>query len=243
MAKTTIRDLDLKIGDLKNYFNNELCKFRSEIETVKTPTGGDTDGAVNVSVGDVIHRFDFFKATVENKLAELESQIRIFRKEVDTVNARLDNHIQRTNRSKLLVKGCKETPGEDLLDTIVKIINSKLQLAVRDIDIYNCYRFGKKSDNRARPVLVEFYNLRKRDEVLKNKKQFKGTGVLICEVLSPLRYDVYRLAKQRYDKNCWTNKGRIGFKVGDSVKYVSSISQLNSATESSADIATASVTR
>lgn len=88
-------------------------------------------------------------------------------------------------------------------------------------------------NNKPRPVIIEFCHVWKRNRVFYVKKHVKGSGFLIAEVLSPLRNDVFKLAKKKFGRGCWTSGGRFGFRVD--VKYVISVEQCNSALRSAAN--------
>lgn len=227
MAKT-IKDLDFKVNELKSHFNEELGKFKNEISKVKSPIGSLDDGDI---IGSLNIKFDFFKSEMENRLKNLETQISALRSDSDSIQLKMDNFIQQSNKSKLLLLGCKETPGENNLNNeLVKIINSRIKVNIKNSDIHDCYRIGRKTDKNSRPVIIELCNVTKRNEIFDNKKLLKGTGLVVAEVLSPIRNNTYKLIRQKMGpRACWTNRGRIGFKSGATVKYVTTIEQFYSA--------------
>lgn len=224
----SLKDLDLKVSDLKDYFNNELGKFREEIVKVKTPTS-EADGD-DERVGKLLNRFDLFRAAVENRLGELESQICALRKDTKTALYQLDRYVQFSNRGKILLLGIKEDSDKTLLNDIVNIFKSKLHITIDNGEVYSCYRIGKKLADKNRPVCVEFCSVAKRNEVFGSKRSLKGSGVVMTDVLSPSRYHVYKLARQKYGKDCWTLNGRIGIKIRGNVRYVTSAEQFHTAT-------------
>lgn len=225
MAKT-VKDLDSKVNDLKSFFTQELGKFREEIEKVKTPTDDNVLNRKEVDAEDILVKFNFFKATVENQLKNLMSEIDLLRKERDALHVRLDNYIQQSNKGKILLLGIPETVKDtDLQKHIVSVVNSTLLLSLSDKDVYDCYRLGKKTAGKQRPVLVQFTVVSTRNEVFHCRRRLKGSKMVITEVLSPMRYEVFKLARQKFQKDCWSNNGKIGFKIGGIVKYVSTTAQ------------------
>lgn len=226
MAKTTVKDLNLKVSDLKAYFNSELGKFREEIASVKTPTIDEDDEDVRKS--ELLNKFDFFKATVEGRLKDLESQVSALNKDANALHIRLDNETQRSNKGKILLFGLDENTNENLQKEVIGVIGDKLKLSIKDSDIYDCYRYGKKRDKKNRPVLIQFTTVCIRNEVFYGKRALKGSKIVITEVLSPSRYEVYRLAKLKFGRSCWTSKGKIGFQYAGETKYVSTLEQYRS---------------
>lgn len=236
MAAKTVKDLDCKVNDLKNFFTQELGKFRGEIDKVKTPTDDCALNKKGVDTEDIRIKFDFFKATVENQLKNLESEINLLRKDHVAVLSRLDNYIQQSNKGKILLLGIPETVDDtDLLKHTVSVVNSILMLPLSDKDVYDCYRLGKKTARKPRPVLVHFTVVRTRNEILHCRKRLKGSKLVVTEVLSPMRYEVFKLARQKFQKDCWSNNGNIGFKVGETIKYVSNMKQFLDSTAGPAE--------
>lgn len=210
MAKTTIKHLDSKVSDLQLYFEGELSKFRSELSTVKTP---DLPLSSDERLDALVVRFDMFEAAIRSQMQSLLGQIENVKKQCDRLSVALDNSLQETCISKLLLFGIQERKDENLFAEVSSVIATKLKIALEETDIISCYRFGsKKSDDKFhRPVLVHFTRVRKRNEIFSNKRLLKGTKIVIAELLSPLRYEVYKAVKSKVGKHCWTNGGRIGF--------------------------------
>lgn len=237
MAKT-VKDLDLKVNDLKKFFNEELGKFRGEIEKVKTPNADEgVPGGKGTDIEGILLRFNLFEGTVENHMRNLQSQITQLQKDFNIIQSRLDNNLQNSNRSKILLLGVSENVKDDCLrKEIITIINTKLQFSLKDDDVYDCYRLGKKNVNKPRPVVIQFTMISARNEIFHSKRQLKGSGLVIAEVLSPMRYDVFKLAKQKFKKDCWSNNGKIGFKIGNIVRYVSTLEQFLTLTRDLAEV-------
>lgn len=219
-----IKELDMKVNDLRNFFSDELNKFKSEITKVKSPAI-DTEADDGSKLQMLINRFEFFKTTVDNRLKSIESQVDILRQSIENIDERLDTIVQHGNRNKVLIFGVQEQSGEKLQDRIVEIVNSKLSTTLQITDMDFCYRIGKKTDKVARPVLVGFVNTWKRNDIFYSRKLFKGTKISISEVLSPVRLQTYKIVKQRFEKECWANRGKIGFKINGKIEYVTSVKQ------------------
>lgn len=236
MAKS-IKDLDLKVADLKNYFNDELGRFKGEIAKIKSPTV-DSEPVNNARLADVLNSFDLFRAAVDNRLKSLESQVNELRVASEGFNAKLDTYVQHGNRNKILVFGIEEKSSEISQREVIETINTKLKIQLGATDIDLCYRIGKKRDGVARPLLVEFVCIRKRNEIYYNKKLLKGSEITIAEVLSPMRFELYKLVRQKFGKECWVNRGRIGLKFNDRVEYITSVKQFHAIVSSAACLPT-----
>ncbi|KAG5898881.1 hypothetical protein JTB14_003275 [Gonioctena quinquepunctata] len=113
--------------------------------------------------------------------------------------------LKRDQRSKFLViNGIDEKEKEDLLDVVVKLINHKLKLSISNINIDNCYRMGKKrQDKKPRPLAGKFVNKWMKHKVLKVKKNLKGSGVVISEMLSHENRQLFSKVRESVGaKNC-----------------------------------------
>lgn len=230
MSKVTVKDLDAKVNDLHVFFQNELGKFKSEISNIKSPEIlGVSDGTDDVRIASLIKNFKYFEASVKNQLAELREQVAEIKKQSDQIQTRMDDIIQQTNRSKLIFYGIPEANSENVSETITNILKDKLNVSIGGLEIASCYRIGRKKipDKKPRPVIVEFFNMRLKNDILSERKRFKGSKIMCTEVLSPLRYGVYRVARHKLGKDCWTNRGRIGFVFEGSIHYVTTMHQLD----------------
>lgn len=230
MAKPTVKELDTKVADLSKFFQDELGKFRDEIQKIRTPeVVTNNDGT---ALNTLIHRFDFFEAAIKNEVNKLQDQITEIKKDFENANYRIDLMAQNESRNKLLLHGLQERSNEDLFDEVKNIIDNQLDIKLEKGDINVCYRYGKRSRKanaeRCRPVLIHFVNLWKRNEVFYKKKLLRGTKLVLTEHLSPLRLNLYKTVKHRFGKNSWTKDCKIGFIHNNSTHYVTTFGQLTS---------------
>lgn len=209
--KTTVKHLDSKVSDLQVYFQAELNKFRTELETVKTP---DPPCSGDDRLESLFLKFNLFEATVNTQMQALLNDVKDLKLKYDRLSLVLDNNTQEAHMGKLLLYGVPEKEGENPSEEVLNAVKLKLKINLSEIDVISCYRYGKKNadNNFYRPILIHFTDRRKRDEVFANKKHLKGTRLVIAELLSPLRYEIYRAAKQKVGGGkCWSNGGRVGF--------------------------------
>ncbi|KAL8560870.1 hypothetical protein ACOMHN_063260 [Nucella lapillus] len=60
----------------------------------------------------------------------------------------------------------------------------------------NCKPVGRPSSEKPRPIIVGFFNRKKRDDVLASRRNLKGKGIVVGEDLTHTSYKVFRDAKQ-----------------------------------------------
>lgn len=81
----------------------------------------------------------------------------------------------------LLVFGLPEDSGEtesELTEAVVhKLFGAKLGIKVKSVD--RIHRLGKRKPNSSRPVIMNFYDHREKEHVLKNCGKLKGTTISV----------------------------------------------------------------
>jgi hypothetical protein len=86
-------------------------------------------------------------------------------------------------RKNLIIKGLTETDKNqnDLEESVLAFINSKVQVKIDTRDIDAVFRVGKKnSDNKKhRHIILKLTSEKKKNEILKNKLKLKGTDIYI----------------------------------------------------------------
>lgn len=224
--KTTVKHLDNKVSDLQLYFQTELNKFRTELETVvKTPEPlCNSDDKLD----SITLKFNLFEATVNSQIQVLLKDVEDLKLKYEHLSFVLDNNTQEAHMMKLLLHGIPEKEGENPSEQVSNIIKSKLQITLNETDVISCYRYGRKrADNKFhRPILIHFADRGRRNAVFAGKRHLKGTKLVIAELLSPLRYEIYRAAKQKIGAGkCWSNGGRVGFYWNGRAHHVTTMKQ------------------
>ncbi|KAG5874444.1 hypothetical protein JTB14_016992 [Gonioctena quinquepunctata] len=217
MDKNQNKHLTSRIEKLETMLHQGLNDIKSQM----SPKGGDQGNLV-----DSINEF-------ENKFRESINDIKL---ELDNINQRMNNQqkyietLKRDQRSKFLViNGIDEKEKEDLLDVVVKLINHKLKLSISNINIDNCYRMGKKrQDKKPRPLAVKFVNKWMKHKVFVVKKNLKGSGVVISEMLSYENRQLFSKVRESVGaKNCWTYEGNIYAFLNNTRKLIRSLTDLS----------------
>ena len=81
-------------------------------------------------------------------------------------------------------------------------------MPINKSDIEVAHRSGPTSSTSPRPILVRFFDRKKRDEILSNRRRLKEKGVVIGEDMTPATYKIYRDAsKHSAWANEWTSNG------------------------------------
>ncbi|WP_419624099.1 hypothetical protein [Thiolapillus sp.] len=164
---------------------------------------------------------------VEAKNDQLQKEIGALKKENQTMKDTLnlqDRKIKRTEKEQnslqqysrrwnLRVYKVPEREKETSDDCIRKccdIFSEKVAVAINKSDIEVAHRSGPTSSTNPRPILVRFFDRKKRDEILSNRRRLKGKGVVIGEDMTPATYKIYRDASKHSARaNVWTSNGTV----------------------------------
>ena len=118
----------------------------------------------------------------------------------------------------MLLHGVPETERENTTDKFVSTISTRLALKFDGLAIRRSHRLGKpRTDGKPRAIIVRFWSSALRNDIYRNKKKLKGSGILITENLTVRRLDIMKEARTKYgDGNVWSQEGRIYAKDGES---------------------------
>lgn len=159
-----------------------------------------------------------------SSIDRLESEFMEFKKSVFyildllkslTMNlaTQIDDIDNRARGNALLFHGFKESDDESLVSIITNTLQETMGLSnVHSTTIQYCQRIGVKSDNKIRPVLVRFLNVR--SLIWSNKKKLKSSPVSVSEFLTKTRQAIFLTARKHFGiSNSWTNNGIVYVKL------------------------------
>jgi exosome complex exonuclease DIS3/RRP44 len=141
-----------------------------------------------------------------------EHEIRIRQIEKDQNN--LDQYSRRWNLR--FYKVAEKTPetSADCAIKVTKIISELVQIPCTPDDFEAAHRVGRPDPSKPRPIIVRFFDRRKRDEVLANRRKLKNKGVAIDEDLTFKNYKVSKAASSNsMTMSVWSHNGKILAKV------------------------------
>lgn len=205
-----------QIKNLGDRFQSEMDIFRKELERARGSTG-TTGIAGENAIDTLLERFLHFEATVTAELKRIGDRVETMSSSLASLQMAVDATEQKALKSGLLVYGIEESSGStsaaDLIAKTLTCLNKHLSarnVNICEADISNAYFFGRKGNtDKPRPVLLEFTRIWCRDLLYFNKSAFKGSKIVISEVLTRSRHVMYLEAKRKFGKNCWTVNGSI----------------------------------
>ncbi|KAL8576060.1 hypothetical protein ACOMHN_001410 [Nucella lapillus] len=102
----------------------------------------------------------------------------------------------------------------DCVDKVVKIVNEGVGVKLTQGDVEVAHRTGHQSGKQARPIIVRFFDRRKRDEILQNRRKLKNKGTVIGEDLTYANYQLSKRAMEHsLTMSVWSSNGRILAKI------------------------------
>ena len=137
---------------------------------------------------------------------------------------------QYSRKANIRINGIPETGYETAEDTTSKVIDT-LNKTLKDINVQNehiyiAQGFGKKKTTVPKQIIVKFHSRMKRDELLKKRRELKGTNIYISEDLTPINQQVLACLRKKMpdeEEQSWSNRGRLYYKTRsdkDTIKEV-----------------------
>ncbi|CAH1116244.1 unnamed protein product [Phaedon cochleariae] len=118
---------------------------------------------------------------------QIKKENRDLKQEQMRHQVRIDDIEREIRKKNLIIYGIKEerdNPNENLRK-IVKDIASRIEIGINEReDVADISRMGKSIDNKDRPIMVELKSGSLRNEMLREAKKLKGTGVFLSEDFS-----------------------------------------------------------
>ena len=164
----------------------------------------------------------------EVKAEKLESEVKSLKKVNEGMIKQQDRRIKQNERElndlqqysrrwNLRVFKVPEKEKETAADCTAKvcaIFSDKVGIPITASDIEVAHRTGQRSSTRARPILVRFFDRKKRDSVITSRRNLKNKGIVIGEDLTYANYQVFRKTSEHSaTMSVWSSNGKILAKV------------------------------
>ena len=194
---------------IKESFSSQVQVMQNEMFNFKK----DQDELIKAN-NELRKRLD----TMEARNAELVNRL-------ETAYNQIDDLEQSQRRTSLMVNNLAPVPGKTDEELFLDLCKNKMEhLNVTRAHIARIHRLSRPSsyDNNKPPSLVvKFAQDKFRDSVFKNKKNLKGSNVVISESLTKrrsmlLKSCIDRIPGNRDTRSVWTDNGRILVKIGQS---------------------------
>jgi hypothetical protein len=150
---------------MQNTLTASTTELKGQLTSVENKVLSIDDKISNVSI-DLAH--------ATQSISELENKVDL-----------LENKNRENN---IIIFGISEASNikdENICDIIIQLCADKLNINISINDINKCHRFGTFKLNKKRPVLLSLVHNRIKSNIFSNVKNLKGTGISICDDLTP----------------------------------------------------------
>lgn len=225
-------NITTRVDRLSAHFQSEMDKFRKELTTVRQSDTNSEPRDVSTT-NELLLKFNEFQHNMELDMQALRAQIESLSATITETARYTDRNLQQSHRSKLLVYGIPESDGEGteaLMNKVINVVNKQMKSKNVEIqlqDISDCYRYGKRRADKPRAIFVDFVRIFRRNLVYNNKSAFKGSKVLIAEYLTKARFEIFKEAKRRFNRDCWTLNGDVFVSINGVKRLVRGLQDLD----------------
>ena len=162
------------------------------------------------------------------KIEEQKTENKKLSDQIETVNlnmsAKLNEMEQYNRKTNIRINGIPEVGIETAEDTTLKVIetinNTFKDINLRSEHVNIAHRLGMKKANAhhtksPRQIIVKFHSRMKRDELLKRRRELKGTNIYISEDLTPINQHVLACLRKKMPdeiEQSWSKRGRLYYK-------------------------------
>ena len=178
-----------EINELKSNMNNEVEKLQSDILVLQDE---------NTSL----------RQKVEQLWADRQDTI----DNVNSAKIQSVNNNQYARRTNIIVYGVEESveDKDNTGQTVKGIIKDKLNISLKSDDIEVSHRLGQRTLNKKRPIVVRFRFRDTKFDIMKQRKNLKGSGVVFGEDLCPEMRDLQKEIKNfPLVKDSWAWNGKL----------------------------------
>lgn len=146
---------------------------------------------------------------LSNEIKKVNTELEVLREFKFRASRDNNNLEQYTRRNNLRILGVPSSKGEDTNNIVMELVEKKLNIKLSPEDIDRSHRVGK-SENNAPAIIVKFTRHDIKTQILRARRQLKGTRVIIREDLTKINQNLLKAAKANVKvTNAWSWDGRI----------------------------------
>ena len=161
----------------------QLLDNQRQTQTMITDLKASVDFANTQSTAAVTDTQNLKKTVSDLQIenSNLKRDIAMLNQKCASLEQRLNNIENYSRRNNILISGLSENNGEDCNAVAQKMFTEKMQLTIDNQDINVAHRVGTKSEKEgsSRPILVQFNNMNKKNEVMSKTKKLKDTNIYV----------------------------------------------------------------
>ena len=205
------------IEDIGTLLDNKLGLFRLDLlnevkAVVKTELRQVTDKLKEEidELRGTVHDMQLENETLKNELVKIRSEREIESDNIISAKHRSIENDQYARRTNIVIYGIKEKDKENTVELVRETIKDKLKMSLNKDEIEVCHRLSPQTRGKVRPIVVRFRFRDTKWDVMKCRKNLKGTGIVFSEDLCK---EMRELLKELHDYNgvesCWAWNGKL----------------------------------
>jgi len=155
---------------------------------------GNTSAEVDDPIDPVLARLETMELKIQKKMEvnkdeiidridEIKNQVEELKRENLNLTSRIDRcaadikRLEKQQKQKnLILSGLLEKNNESVIDEVEIFLDQKLKIQVK---IDQAWRIGPAKSGYNRPIRIQMTNMRDRNEVIKQKKNLRGSNIYI----------------------------------------------------------------
>nr|CAI5837080.1 unnamed protein product [Callosobruchus analis]CAI5865981.1 unnamed protein product [Callosobruchus analis] len=198
--------------EIKAPITSSINSFLKNCDFIKDLVQKVTDGVVKTisvritQLEEKVEEIVLDNSTVVTVVRELKNETKN-----EFILQKYDDLEQQAKINNLRIYRINKTPNENLPQVIIQLFHTRLGIKVGTEDIVTCTRIGKRQhDNCPRGVFIKFLSTSMRQNIFKNKKMLKGSGIVVKKDLTDNRLKLMQAAVQKTSlKGVWSYNGTI----------------------------------
>ena len=200
-TRTDVDQIKVEVKNLTQTFIEKLEKLEGRLFDTETKTD-----KIEAEVKAEKKKTEILTDTVKQQ----ERRLRQLEREQND----LQQYTRRWNLRVYKVPEDKAESADDCVSKVCGIFSDKVGVPVNAADIEVAHRVGQRSSTGSRPIIVRFFDRKKRDEVLRNRRNLKRKVFVVGEDLTYANYQVSKKAMEHSATLAvWSSNGRILAKV------------------------------
>ncbi|KAJ2940572.1 hypothetical protein O0L34_g6512 [Tuta absoluta] len=116
-------------------------------------------------------------SAINDELDDILKQLKECQTKIETLEEKVTSLEREKRNHNLVFHGIPETSGEKA-ETIMEIVKNDLKVNIKIEDIDTVRKMGR---NDKAPLIIRLTSLKKKQEILRNKKKLKGKSISITE--------------------------------------------------------------
>nr|CAI5818435.1 unnamed protein product [Callosobruchus analis] len=146
-------------------------------------------------------------STVVNVLKE---ETVMLRSENEQLQKRIDFLDQELRINNLRIFNLSEKDQENVAEEVMQLVSSRIGVSIKQEDIVDCRRLGRKREGKPRAIILKLTNLAKKQSIYNKKKMLSGTNICIKEDMIETKVKLMEAEIEKTSlRRVWSHMGTV----------------------------------